>query len=53
MDIKYVRSGYLQGTNKNLFALKSQVKHKRKDPADVQNIQKSHYLTAVEWAPAK
>lgn len=38
---------------KNLFALKSLVKHKSKNPADVENIQKSSYVTAVEWAPAK
>lgn len=44
--------GYLQGTHKNIFALKSLVKHKSKNPADVQNIQKSYYLTA-EWASAK
>lgn len=48
-----MKPGYLQGANKNLFALRSQVKHKSKNPADVQNIQKSYYLTAVEWAPAK
>lgn len=53
MDIKYAKPGYLQGTDKNLFALKSLVKHKSKNPADVENIQKSSYVTAVEWAPAK
>lgn len=53
MERKYVEQGYLQGTYKNLLALKSLIKHKRKNPADVRNIQKSYYLTAVEWAPAK
>lgn len=53
MDRKYVEPRYLQGTDKNLLALKSLIKHKSKNPADVWNIQKSYYLTAVEWAPEK
>lgn len=53
MERKYVEQGYLQGTDKNLLALKSLIKHKSKNPADVQNIQKSYYLTDVEWAPTK
>lgn len=53
MEKKYVEPGYLQGTDKNLLALKSLIKHKSKNRADVRNIQKSYYLTAVEWAPAK
>lgn len=40
MERKYVELGYLQGTDKNLLALKSLIKHKSKNPADVRNIQK-------------